>query len=205
MSRRSGLNPLIAPPTRTNVLSKKYLVPIAAIGLILIGAVIELRLQGRLWACTCPKVLLTGNAWSSETSQLFLDPYSLTHVAHGLMFAGLLVLLFSKVPPIWRFVIAIGLESVWEIIENTNVVIERYRVATASLGYQGDSIVNSLGDIFSCAIGFMIARKLGWRKSIIVFLLIEAVLLVWIRDSLLLEIIMLVHPINAIKVWQLGH
>ena len=184
--------------------SKKYFVPIAAIGLILIGAVIELRLQGRLWACTCSKILLTGNAWGAETSQLFLDPYSLTHVAHGLMFAGLLVLLFRSVPPIWRFVIAIGLESVWEIIENTNMVIERYRVATASLGYQGDSIVNSLGDIFSCAIGFMIARKLGWRKSIIVFLLIEAVLLVWIRDSLLLEIIMLVHPINAIKVWQLG-
>jgi hypothetical protein len=185
--------------------NKKYIVPIAAIGLILIGAVIELRLQGRLWACSCQKILLTGNAWSSETSQLFLDPYSLTHVAHGLMFAGLLVLLFRNVPPIWRFVIAIALESVWEIIENTNTVIERYRVATASLGYQGDSIVNSLGDIFCCAIGFMIARKLGWRRSIIVFLVIEVVLLVWIRDSLLLEIIMLVHPINAIKAWQLGH
>ncbi|HSQ24988.1 MAG TPA: DUF2585 family protein, partial [Pyrinomonadaceae bacterium] len=102
-------------------------------------------------------------------------------------------------------VIAIALESVWEIIENTNTVIERYRVATASLGYQGDSIVNSLGDIFCCAIGFMIARQLGWRGSIVVFLAVEAMLLVWIRDSLLLEIIMLIHPINAIKVWQLGH
>ena len=100
---------------------------------------------------------------------------------------------------------ALALESVWEIIENTNTVIERYRVATASLGYQGDSIVNSLGDIFCCAIGFLIARKLGWRRSILVFIAVEALLLVWIRDSLLLEIIMLVHPINAIKAWQMGH
>lgn len=184
---------------------KKYFGPIAAIGLILTGAVIELRLQGRLWSCTCPKFLLTGNAWSSETSQLFLDPYSFTHVAHGMMFAGLLVLVVSRVPPTWRFVIAIALESVWEIIENTNTVIERYRVATASLGYQGDSIINSLGDIFCCAIGFVIARQLGWRRSIIVFIAVELVLLVWIRDSLLLEIIMLIRPINAVKVWQVGH
>lgn len=155
--------------------------------------------------CTCPKFVLTREAWSSETSQLFFDPYSLTHVAHGMMFAGLLVLLFSSVPPIWRFVMAMALESVWEIIENTNTIIERYRVATASLGYQGDSVVNSLGDIFCCAIGFAIARKLGWRRSIVVFLAVEAVLLVWIRDSLLLEIIMLVYPMNAIKAWQLGH
>jgi hypothetical protein len=187
------------------VQTKKYFGPIAAVGLILIGTVIELRLQGRLWACACSKVLLTKEAWSSETSQLFLDPYGLTHLSHGMMFAGLLVLLIPRIAPHWRFVIAIALESVWEIIENTNTVIERYRVATASLGYQGDSIVNSLGDIFCCAIGFLIARKLGWKWSILVFVAVELVLLVWIRDSLLLEIIMLVHPINAIKVWQMDH
>jgi Protein of unknown function (DUF2585) len=204
MPGRFGLShPAITRQLKT-VPSRKYFGPIAAVGLILIGTAIELRLQGRLWMCACPKILLTRDAWSSETSQLFLDPYSLTHVAHGLMFAGLLVLLFPNVPPIWRFVMAIAIESVWEIIENTNAVIERYRVATASLGYQGDSIVNSLGDILCCAIGFMIARKLGWRRSIVVFLVIEALLLVWIRDSLLLEIIMLIHPINAIKTWQLG-
>lgn len=185
--------------------SKKYIAPISVIGLILIGAVIELRLQGRLWVCTCPRLLMTEDAWSSQTSQLFLDPYSLTHVAHGLMFAGLLVLLVRQVPSLWRFVIVIALESIWEIIENTNTVIERYRVATASLGYQGDTIVNSLGDITACAIGFVLARKLGWRRSIILFLAIEAVLLVWIRDSLLLEIIMLIHPLSFIKAWQIGH
>jgi len=205
MPRRVGLSRLPPPLPTRSVQLKKYFGPIAAVGLILIGTVIELRLQGRLWACTCSKFLVTKEAWSSETSQLFVDPYSLTHVAHGMMFAGLLVLLIPRVSPKWRFVIAIACESVWEIIENTNAVIERYRVTTASLGYQGDSIVNSLGDIFCCAVGFLIARKLGWKWSIIVFLTVEVVLLIWIRDSLLLEIIMLVRPINAIKAWQMGH
>ena len=99
---------------------------------------------------------------------------------------------------------AITIEAVWELIENTNTVIQRYREATASLGYQGDTVMNSLGDIMCCGIGFMIARKLGWRRSLLVFIATEALLLTWIRDSLLLEILMLVHPINVIKVWQVG-
>lgn len=90
------------------------------------------------------------------------------------------------------------------MIENTNIVIQRYREATAFLGYQGDSVMNSLGDIVCCGIGFIIARKLGWRRSILVFIATEALLLIWIKDSLLLEMLMLVHPINAIKVWQMG-
>src|SRR5262245_37552806 len=125
VARRSSTN---------NVQTKKYIGPIAVVGLILVATIIELRLQGRLWACSSPKFLLTAKARSSKTSQRSREPYSLPHVAHGLMFAGLLVLVFPKVPPVWRFVIAIGLESAWEVIENTNTVIERYRVATAALG-----------------------------------------------------------------------
>jgi hypothetical protein len=108
-------------------------------------------------------------------------------------------------PAGWRLVMAVGIECAWEMIENTNTVIDRYRQATASLDYRGDTVINSLGDIFCCALGFLLARKLGWRRSIIVFICVEVVLLVWIRDSLLLEVLMLIHPINAIKTWQLGH
>ncbi len=121
------------------------------------------------------------------------------------MFCGLLTLLVRGLSTRWRFCLAITIEAVWELIENTNTVIEHYRAATAALGYQGDTVLNSLGDIMCCGIGFMIARKLGWLRSLVLFFLTEAVLLIWIRDSLLLEILMLVHPINAFKLWQIGH
>jgi hypothetical protein len=121
------------------------------------------------------------------------------------MFAGLLLLITRKMPTSWRLVIALALEGFWEILENTNAIIERYRQATASLGYQGDTVLNSMGDILCCGVGLLIARKLGWLRSLPIFIATEIVLLIWIRDSLILEIMMLVYPVNAIKAWQLGH
>jgi hypothetical protein len=126
------------------------------------------------------------------------------------MFAGILLLLARFVikrnlATSWRLVIAIALEGLWEILENSNLVIERYRVATASLGYRGDTVINSMGDMLCCAIGLLIARKLGWLRSLPIFIASEILLAFWIRDSLVLEIIMLVHPFEVIKRWQLGH
>jgi len=168
-------------------------------------AAIREHLQGRLWWCSCQQFIWTSDAWSSRTSQLFLDPYSFTHILHGLAFAGVLALLARNLSTNWRLFTVVVIESAWEVIENSNAVIERYRQATASLGYQGDTVMNSMGDILSCVVGFMIARKLGWRWSILVFIATEVVLLIWIHDSLLLEILMLVHPINSIKAWQMAH
>jgi hypothetical protein len=173
---------------------------------VLAATAVELHLQGRSWSCSCGRgSLWTGNAWGALTSQTFLDPYSFTHLLHGLAFCGLLTLLVRGLSTRWRFLIAITIEAVWELIENTNTVIKHYRAATAALGYEGDTVVNSLGDIACCGIGFMLARKLGWARSLIVFFAIELMLLIWIRDSLFLEIIMLVRPFNAIKAWQMGH
>lgn len=179
--------------------------PAIGILVILLATGLQLHRQGRLWWCACSGFLWTSDAWGSRTSQTFLDPYSFTHILHGLMFAGLLTLLIRGMEVRWRLFTAIAIESAWELIENTNTVIERYREATAALGYQGDTVVNSLGDIFCCGIGFMIARKLGWRRSIMLFVATELLLLIWIRDSLLLEILMLIYPLDAIKGWQLGH
>ena len=179
--------------------------PAIGILLILLATGLQLHRQGRLWWCACRGFLWTSDAWGSLTSQTFLDPYSFTHILHGLMFCGLLALLIRGMEAKWPLFTAIAIESAWELIENTNTVIDHYREATAALGYQGDSVVNSLGDIVCCGIGFMIARRLGWRRSIMLFATTELVLLIWIRDSLLLEVIMLIHPINAIKAWQIGH
>ena len=126
------------------------------------------------------------------------------------MFAGILLLLFRylikrNVSTSWRLVIALAAEAAWEILENTNAVIDRYRATTAFLGYHGDTVMNSLGDILCCGVGVWIARKLGWLRSLPIFVATEIILLFWIRDSLVLELIMLIHPIDAIKTWQLGH
>lgn len=102
--------------------------------------------------------------------------------------------------------IALGVEAAWEILENSPWIIDRYRAATAAVGYTGDSVTNSLGDVAACGIGLVLASRLGWRWSTALFVATEVVLLVWIRDSLLLNVVMLVHPIDAIRVWQAaGH
>ena len=105
----------------------------------------------------------------------------------------------------WRFCLGVACEALWELIENTDFVIARYREATAALGYTGDTVVNSVGDIVACGVGFWVARKLGWKRTIVAFVVVELVLLAWIRDSLLLNVVMLVHKSDAIRAWQAGH
>jgi hypothetical protein len=176
-----------------------------AIVLVLPVAVALLRSQGRLWRCACGQIYLwTGDVWSSDNSQHWLDPYSFTHLLHGLVFFWLLAWAAPRLSLLWRFWLALAIEALWEVVENSAFVIQRYREATAALGYQGDTIVNSLGDILVCGLGFWLAHSLGWRRSLALFVMVELVLLLWIRDSLILNVIMLLYPIEAIKTWQIG-
>jgi Protein of unknown function (DUF2585) len=188
-------------------LSSGTLWPWAVVVAALAATALQLRAQGRAWFCSCGRLLFwTGEAWGSDTSQHLFDPYSFTHVLHGVAFCGLLALVAPRVAPAWRLCLAVSAEAVWEIAENTDAVIRRYREATAALGYTGDTVVNSLGDIAACGLGFEIARRLGLRLSLVAFALVEIALLVWIRDSLLLNVLMLVHPSDAIRAWQAaGH
>jgi len=175
----------------------------AAVG---VASAVLLRLEGRLWFCACGRLLpWVGDAWSADTSQHLFDPYSFTHVLHGFAFAGLLALLLPRAGWRWRLLLAVLAEAAWEVIENTDFVINRYREATAALGYNGDTVVNSLGDIAACALGFLLARRLGWLRTLLLFVAVEAVLLLWIRDSLLLNILLLVYPSERLRAWQAGH
>ena len=185
---------------------KRRLWPWLAVVAVLAAAAAALRWQGRLWLCDCGRFRVwLGDAWGPETSQQLFDPYSFTHVLHGFAFAGLLALVLPRANWRWRVALAVAAEALWEIAENTQHVINRYRETTAALGYNGDTVVNSLGDVVACAAGVLIARKLGLVKSLLVFALTEAVLLFWIRDSLLLNILLLVYPSEAVKAWQAGH
>jgi hypothetical protein len=157
-----------------------------------------------LWICSCGSLQVwSGQICSANNSQHFLDPYSFTHVLHGFLFFWLIAWLAPPLRSGWQLALAIAVEAAWEVFENTNFIIDRYRSETAALGYTGDTVVNSFGDILCCLIGFMIARRLGLHRSLVVFALLELVLIVWIKDSLLLEILMLVVPLDALRAWQM--
>lgn len=164
----------------------------------------EFSMGRRPWGVPGIPGLWSGNIWSEHNSQFLLDPYTFTHVLHGVMFYALLSLFFRDLPVLSRLVIAVGLESGWEILENTNFIIQRYRAETISLNYFGDSIVNSMGDILACILGFTLASRLPVRVTIIGTIAVEVVLALWIRDNLTLNLVMLIHPNHAIRLWQLG-
>jgi len=175
--------------------------------IIIAATVIVLYWHGRIWWCKwdAPYLLWSSDAWSKHSSQHLFDPYSFTHLLHGLLFYAASFLIFRRrLSLAWLLFITVFAESGWEILENSKAVIERYRTATFSLDYFGDSIVNSFGDILSCTAGFLVAHKLAFWRSLFLFALVEIILIFTIRDSLLINIIMLIHPIEAIKAWQTG-
>lgn len=176
----------------------------AAVGLTALGALALHRMGRRLW-CSCGSLSpWSWDIWSPHNSQHVLDPYTFTHVLHGaLYYAVLRLLLGSRWPPL-RALVAVMVEVGWEVAENTNTVIEAYRESTISLNYYGDSIMNSVGDVIAFALGYTAAMRLPVWLSVLAFLTVEAALLLTIRDSLLLNIVMLLHPVPAIKLWQMG-
>jgi hypothetical protein len=181
----------------------RRMLPGLAIAAVLAGTAYLLRSQGRLWWCSCDYLLLwSGDPWSSDNSQHLLDPYSFTHLLHGFVLCGLLALIVPRLSQIWQLWLAVSIEALWEALENSEFVIRRYREETAALGYHGDTIVNSLGDILVCGLGFVFARRLGLRRTLALFVLTEIALAIWIRDNLTLNILMLIYPIEGVKEWQ---
>jgi hypothetical protein len=181
--------------------------PWIGVVVVLVGVAYQLRSQGRLWWCSCDYLLLwSGDPWSSDNSQHLLDPYSFTHLLHGFLFCGLLGLTVPRQTEVWQLWPAVSIEAAWEVVENSQSVIERYREETAALGYHGGTIVNSLADILLCAIGFVLARRLGFRRTLALFVVTEVALATWIRDNLSLNVLMLLYSIEAVKEWQAaGH
>ncbi len=183
---------------------RKNLWPWLAIAITLVAVALQLHYQGRLWLCSCGQFFLwVGEAWSSDTSQHLLDPYSFTHVLHGFIFCWLIGWFAPRLRWTWQLWLAVAVEAVWEVIENSEFVIQRYREAGA-LGYFGDTIINSLGDIAMCGFGFVLARYLGFVRSLMLFVAVEVVLLFWISDSLVLNVLMLIYPVEWIEQWQAG-
>jgi uncharacterized protein DUF2585 len=149
-----------------------------------------------------PAGLWSGDVSSDQNSQQIADPYTFTHFTHGAAFYGLTWLAMRPASVATRLIVATGVEAAWEAYENTDTVVERYRTETISLGYYGDSLINSAADIVACIVGFLLAWRLPRAATITWVVLFELMLAFWIRDNLTLNILMLVYPIRAIKEWQ---
>jgi hypothetical protein len=175
-----------------------------AIGIVAVAALIELWMGRVLW-CRCGYVKLWhGVVQSSENSQHITDWYTPSHVIHGIGFYAVLWLFAARTSPQARFLAALLLEAAWEVLENTPLIIDRYREATIAFDYYGDSVLNSVSDMLAMMLGFWMAWRLPvWFTAAFVIVMEVGVALA-IRDNLTLNIIMLIWPIDAIREWQAG-
>ena len=175
-----------------------------ALGLAVVAAAILLWM-GRPPICTCGEVKLwVGEVHGPDNSQHLADWYTPSHIIHGFLFYGLGWLFLRRNPPGDRLLAAVLIEAGWELLENSQWIIDRYRQATMALGYNGDSVLNSVCDIGWMVVGFAIARRLPVKAVVAIAIAFELLTLATVRDNLTLNVLMLVWPIDAIRVWQGG-
>lgn len=175
---------------------------LVVVGIILLTAAYLLWI-GREPICKCGDVKFWhGEVVSAENSQHLSDWYTPSHIIHGFLFYWALWLVARRLSFGWRLSIATLVECAWEIVENSDAVIERYRTVTISLDYYGDSVINTVFDVFAMILGFWLAARLPVWVTVALIILFEGVTLWIIRDGLALNVLMLLWPVDWIASWQ---
>lgn len=175
----------------------------AAILVLLVATAVILLAMGRVPICTCGEIKLwTGDVISADNSQHLSDWYTPSHIIHGFLFYWLFHVATPGLSTGWRAVGATVLEAAWEILENSPIIIDRYREATIAVGYTGDSVINSVADIGWMLVGFWLALRLPVAVTVVLALAMEIIAAIVIRDNLTLNVLMLLWPLEAVRDWQ---
>lgn len=190
----------VGHPSIADIRARDWLV-VALILAVMAGVLLW---AGREPICSCGYVALWHGALDSGNSQHIADWYTPSHIIHGFLFYALGWLVLRSRPPGERLILAVAIEAAWEVLENSPIIIDRYREATIALGYTGDSVINSVADVAWMALGFAFARRVPVWVTVALAIAFELLALWAVRDNLTLNILMLVWPVEAIKVWQGG-
>ncbi|MDB5490494.1 MAG: hypothetical protein JWO78_343 [Micavibrio sp.] len=186
---------------RKSLRSSGIVAALAAFAMAL-TAFLESAMGRKIWGTGGKAGFWSGDINSSTNSQFLFDPYTSSHMLHGVLFYGFFWLIGRDWPLRVRLLLALVVECGWELLENSSFIIERYRAQTISLNYFGDSIMNSMCDILAATIGFLIAARLPVKVTIAIFIVVEVAMACTVRDNLTMNVIMLVYPVEVLKTWQ---
>lgn len=190
---------------KSNIISiSNDLITWSAIAATLLFTIGWLANNSSVWWSHANAAIWSSDIWSRANSQHPLDPYTLTHTMHGVLCFWITSLLAKRLPLSRQFLFALIFACGWELVENSSMFVERFRIVTAASEYVGDALVNSITDIAACSFGFYLASRMKYSASVSLFLIVEVLTAIWVRDNMALNVLMLLFPIDSVRYWQIG-